>query len=99
MARDAVIPAYTHLRRAQPVLVAHFFLAHAAAFRRDHARLGAAAAEADAMPPGSGAIAGTNYAIDTKALAARLGFSRVVATVSTPRAIATSCRRFFTPPR
>jgi argininosuccinate lyase len=77
-ARDAVIPAYTHLRRAQPVLVAHFFLAHVAAFRRDHARLGRAAEEADALPLGSGAIAGTNYAIDTSALAARLGFSRVV---------------------
>jgi argininosuccinate lyase len=77
-ARDAVIPAYTHLRRAQPVLVAHFFLAHAAAFRRDHARLGRAAEEADALPLGSGAIAGTNYPIDTRALAARLGFSRVV---------------------
>jgi argininosuccinate lyase len=61
------------------VLVAHFLLAHAAAFRRDHARLGAAAAEADALPLGSGAIAGTNYAIDTRSLAARLGFSRVVA--------------------
>ena len=34
----AVMPAYTHMRRAQPVLVAHFFLAHAAALRRDHAR-------------------------------------------------------------
>jgi argininosuccinate lyase len=78
-AGDAVIPAYTHLRRAQPVLVAHFLLAHAAAFRRDHGRLGTAAAEADALPLGSGAIAGTNYAIDTRALAARLGFSRVVA--------------------
>ena len=78
-AGDAVVPAYTHLRRAQPVLVAHFFLAHAAAFRRDHGRLAAAAAEADALPLGSGAIAGTNYAIDTKTLAARLGFSRVVA--------------------
>jgi argininosuccinate lyase len=78
-AGDAVIPAYTHLRRAQPVLVAHFLLAHAAAFRRDHARLGAAADEADALPLGSGAIAGTNYAIDTQALAAGLGFSRVVA--------------------
>ena len=78
-AGDAVVPAYTHLRRAQPVLVAHFFLAHAAAFRRDHARLASAAAEADALPLGSGAIAGTNYAIDTKALATRLGFSRVVA--------------------
>src|SRR6187397_2665883 len=77
--QDARMPAYTHLRRAQPVLVAHFLLAHAAALRRDHARLGTAAAEADAMPLGSGAVAGTNYAVDTSALAARLGFSRVVA--------------------
>jgi argininosuccinate lyase len=75
----SLMPAYTHLRRAQPVLIAHFLLAHAAALRRDHARLGAVAAEADALPLGSGAVAGTNYAIDTTALAARLGFSRVVA--------------------
>jgi argininosuccinate lyase len=75
----SLMPAYTHLRRAQPVLVAHFLLAHAAALRRDHARLAAAAAEADALPLGSGAVAGTNYAIDTAALASRLGFSRVVA--------------------
>jgi argininosuccinate lyase len=74
-----MMPAYTHLRRAQPVLVAHFFLAHAAALRRDHARLGAAAAEADALPLGSGAVAGTSYPIDTSALARALGFSRVVA--------------------
>jgi argininosuccinate lyase len=74
-----LMPAYTHLRRAQPVLVAHYLLAHAAALRRDYARLGAAAAEADAMPLGSGAVAGTNYAIDTGMLARRLGFSRVVA--------------------
>ena len=75
----ALMPAYTHLRRAQPVLVAHYLLAHAAALRRDHGRLGAAAAEADALPLGSGAVAGTNYAIDTATLAKRLGFSRVVA--------------------
>jgi argininosuccinate lyase len=74
-----MMPAYTHLRRAQPVLVAHFFLSHAAALRRDHARLGAAAEEADALPLGSGAIAGTSYPIDTNALARSLGFSRVVA--------------------
>ncbi len=74
----ALMPAYTHLRRAQPVLVAHFLLAHAAALRRDHERLGQASGEADAMPLGSGAVAGTNYAIDVVALAARLGFSRVV---------------------
>ena len=76
---DALMPSYTHLRRAQPVLIAHFFLAHVAALRRDHARLGAAAAEADALPLGSGAVAGTNYPVDTGALARALGFSRVVA--------------------
>jgi argininosuccinate lyase len=78
-AGDAVMPAYTHLRRAQPVLVAHFLLGHAAALRRDHGRLAAARDEADALPLGSGAVAGTSYAIDTEALRQRLGFSRVVA--------------------
>ena len=75
---DARMPAYTHLRRAQPVLIAHFLLAHAAALRRDHGRLAGAAAEADALPLGSGAVAGTNHNVDTEALARRLGFSRVV---------------------
>jgi argininosuccinate lyase len=78
-AGDALMPSYTHLRKAQPVLVAHFFLAHVAALRRDYARLAAAADEADALTLGSGAIAGTSYAIDTQALARTLGFSRVVA--------------------
>ena len=78
-AGQAIMPAYTHLRRAQPILVAHFLLAHAAAFQRDHARLDAARGEADAMPLGSGAVAGTSYAVDAAALARRLGFSRVVA--------------------
>ena len=72
------MPSYTHLRRAQPVLVAHYFLAHAAALRRDHERMAWASGEADALPLGSGAIAGTNYAIDPQALAGQLGFSRVV---------------------
>lgn len=78
-AGTALMPAYTHLRRAQPVLVAHFFLAHAAALRRDHARLEQARNEADALPLGSGAVVGTSYPIDVDALARRLGFSRVVA--------------------
>lgn len=78
-AGGAVMPAYTHLRRAMPVLVAHFLLGHAAALRRDHARLAYAASEADALPLGAGAVAGTNYAVDTTQLARRLGFSRVVA--------------------
>jgi argininosuccinate lyase len=75
----AVLPSYTHLRRAQPILAAHFFLAHAAAFRRDAGRLARAIDEADAMPLGSGAIAGATYPVDTAWLASRLGFSRVVA--------------------
>jgi argininosuccinate lyase len=77
-AGGAMMPSYTHLRRAQPVLVAHFFLSHAAALRRDHARLAAAAQEADALTLGSGAVAGTSYPVDTEALARALGFSRVV---------------------
>ena len=77
-AGDTLMPSYTHMRRAQPVLVAHFFLAHASALRRDVDRLEGARQEADALPLGSGAIAGTSYPIDTAALAKRLGFSRVV---------------------
>ena len=77
-AGDALMPSYTHFRRAQPVLVAHFFLSHAAALRRDAARLDAATDEADALTLGSGAIAGTSYAVDTSLLARTLGFSRIV---------------------
>ncbi len=76
---DALMPSYTHFRPAQPVLVAHFFLAHVAALRRDYDRLTAAREEADYLPSGSGAIAGTGYAVDVDALARDLGFSRIVA--------------------
>ncbi len=75
----ALMPSYTHLRRAQPILVAHYFLAHAAALRRAHRRFEVARDEADALTLGSGAIAGSSYDVDTAALARRLGFSRVVA--------------------
>ena len=78
-AGDALMPAFTHFRPAQPVLVAHFLLAHAAPLRRDHQRLASARDEADALPLGSGAIAGTSYAIDVEAVARDLGFSRIVA--------------------
>jgi argininosuccinate lyase len=74
----ALMPSYTHMRRAQPVLAAHFFLAHAAAFRRDYRRFSSVLDEVDELPLGSGAIAGTSYDIDVKAIAARLGFSRIV---------------------
>jgi argininosuccinate lyase len=89
-ARDAIMPSYTHLRRAQPVLVAHFWLSHAAALRRDVQRFDDVRRDCDWMPMGSGAIAGTSYAVDVHWLAERLGFSRVV-----PNSIDTSGDRDF----
>ena len=77
-AGDALMPSFTHFRPAQPVLVAHFFLSHAAPLRRDFARFAGARDEADALPLGSGAIAGTAYAVDVQSLARDLGFSRTV---------------------
>jgi argininosuccinate lyase len=77
-AGDALMPSYTHFRRAQPILVAHYFLAHAAALQRDHARLDAVLEEVDELPLGSGAIAGSSYPIDVEWLAGALGFSRIV---------------------
>jgi argininosuccinate lyase len=77
-AGDALMPSFTHFRPAQPVLVAHFFLSHTSPLRRDFARLAGAREECNALPLGSGAIAGTSYAIDVDTLAADLGFSRVV---------------------
>ena len=79
LAGAAVMPSYTHLRRAQPVLVAHMWLSHVAAIRRDDARLATARDECDVMPLGSGAISGASYELDTAFLAERLGFSRVTA--------------------
>ena len=77
-AGDAPMPAYTHLRRAQPVLVAHFWLAHVAALRRDHEYFDVARHAADVLPLGSGAVAGTSYPLDVRrAGRAASGFSRV----------------------
>ncbi|MEQ1909684.1 MAG: argininosuccinate lyase [Vicinamibacterales bacterium] len=78
-AGDALMPSYTHFRPAQPVLVAHFLLAHAAPLRRDYERLSTARQEASALTLGSGAIAGTSYAVDVEAIARDLGFDRIVA--------------------
>ncbi len=78
-AGDALMPSYTHFRPAQPVLVAHYLMAHVAPLRRDDQRLEGARHEADALTLGSGAIAGTSYAVDVNAIAADLGFSRIVA--------------------
>jgi argininosuccinate lyase len=69
----------THLQHAQPILLSHFLLAHAEAFRRDTSRLESATASADACPMGSGALAGCSFAIDREAIAAELGFSHITA--------------------
>src|ERR1700726_4328534 len=69
----------THMQHAQPILLSHFLLAHAEAFTRDLTRLQAAAANADACPMGSGALAGNSFAIDRHAIARDLGFSRITA--------------------
>ena len=74
---DVVMPAYTHLQRAQPVLLAHHLLAYVEMAERDAARLGDALKRADVMPLGSAALTGTAYAIDRDALAADLGFAAV----------------------
>ncbi|PYR08062.1 MAG: argininosuccinate lyase [Acidobacteria bacterium] len=78
-AGDGLMPSFTHFRPAQPVLVSHFLLSHAAPLQRDYARFDQARQESDALPLGSGAVAGTAYEIDVEFLARELGFSRVVA--------------------
>jgi argininosuccinate lyase len=69
----------THMQHAQPVLLAHFLLAHAEAFSRDVTRVQHAAGSADACPMGSGALAGCSFPVDRHALARELGFSRITA--------------------
>jgi argininosuccinate lyase len=69
----------THMQHAQPVLLAHFLLAHAEAFSRDVTRLQHAWDSADACPMGSGALAGNSFGIDRNAVARDLGFSRITA--------------------
>jgi argininosuccinate lyase len=69
----------THMQHAQPILLSHFLLAHAEAFTRDVTRLQHAATSADTCPMGSGALAGNSFAIDRRAIARELGFSRITA--------------------
>lgn len=73
----AVIPGYTHLQRAQPVLFAHHLLAYVEMLERDAGRVADCARRMDSMPLGSGAIAGSTLLLNREAVAAELGFSRV----------------------
>ncbi|MBK9178329.1 MAG: argininosuccinate lyase [Acidimicrobiales bacterium] len=74
-AGDAYLPGYTHLQRAQPVLLAHHLLAHGWALARDVDRLLATRARLDVSPLGAGALAGSSLGLDPAATAADLGFS------------------------
>ncbi len=75
-AGDAYLPGYTHLQRAQPVLLAHHLLAHGWALLRDVDRLEDARRRADVSPLGAGALAGSSLPLDPDLTAAELGFAR-----------------------
>lgn len=75
---DVILPGYTHLQHAQPVLFSHHLLVYAWMFTRDYQRLAAAFDAADASPLGAAALAGTTYPLDRQMTAAELGFSRVI---------------------
>jgi argininosuccinate lyase len=73
----AVIPGYTHTRRAQAVLWPHYMLAYFEMFSRDAERLADARRRTDVMPLGSGALAGSGFPFDRQAIAAELGFASI----------------------
>ena len=75
--RSVVMPGYTHLQRAQPVLFAHWCLAYFEMLARDRDRLNEARTRMNVLPLGSAALAGTSYAIDRDAVAHELGFASV----------------------
>lgn len=74
---DVVMPAYTHLQRAQPSTLAHYSMAYANMLRRDVTRLEDCLERMDECPLGSGALTATTYPIDRKAVADELGFKRI----------------------
>lgn len=74
---DTIMPGYTHLQHAQPVLLAHHLLAYFWMIERDKGRLADCRRRADVLPLGSGALAGTGFPIDREFLARELGFPRI----------------------
>ena len=74
---DVIMPGYTHLQRAQPVLFSHHLLAYFDMFERDRERLAGCLERINVLPLGSGALAGTTFPIDRRYVAKLLGFPRV----------------------
>jgi argininosuccinate lyase len=75
--RDLVLPGYTHLQRAQPVLAAHYFLAYLEKYQRDRDRLADCRRRVNILPLGTAALAGTSLPIDRESVARQLGFDAV----------------------
>ena len=76
---DVLMPGYTHLQRAQPILLSHWWLSHFWPLQRDRQRLQELAAHAASLPLGSGALAGAPFPVDRQALAQELGFASISA--------------------
>lgn len=74
---DFIMPGYTHMQRAQPVLLAHHLLAYIEMFGRDRERLEDALKRVNVLPLGAGALAGTSLPIDREYVARLLGFKRI----------------------
>jgi argininosuccinate lyase len=75
--RTTLVPGYTHLQRAQPILLAHHLLAYREMLARDRGRFRDCRARADELPLGAGALAGAGFALDRALVARRLGFARL----------------------
>jgi argininosuccinate lyase len=75
--KAVIVPGYTHLQRAQPVLFAHHLMAYVSMFHRDFERFMLAYESADVLPLGSGALAGAAHDIDRAYVAEQLGFARI----------------------
>ena len=76
---DVIMPGFTHLQQAQPVLFAHHLLAYVEMFKRDSERLADCRKRLSLSPLGSGALAGSSFSLDRESVAAELGFSGVTA--------------------
>lgn len=74
---NAVMPAYTHLQRAQPVVIAGYLLSFVEQFQRDHTRLGNCRDLLNVSPLGSGAVAGSTIKLDRQSTARQLGFNGI----------------------
>lgn len=77
LAGETIMPGYTHLQRAQPILLGHWWLSHYWALKRDVERLNDLTKRVSVLPLGSGALAGAPFALDRDALAKNLGFAEV----------------------